>query len=294
MSRRRRWKTKQEVVMRLLAGESPDTVACDINESVALVSGWYRTFVRAAEKTLTSRERQQVVASVRTGESIGSIASRLGCQREDAGAWWDDYLGAGRKSLRQYPGRLFVISGGSTTGKTTLLNLMKDDNSIHAVGLRKFSTRKRRGPDDDVVTVDDVRDSEYDFAYPFNNERHGIKADDVREIIDHGANGIVVITPTRIVTEIKKHFGPLAVCLYLYRGEGFATEQKERVSRLLRERHGDDLLRLMEEIDTRAGNLRALWREYIQNIALYVQTPVEKRGEGRAKNVAPRPLYPVT
>ena len=33
---------------------------------------------------------------------------------------------------------------------------------------------------------------------------------------------------------------------------------------------------------------------HLQDLQILVQTPVEKRGEGRGKNVAPRPLYPVT
>ena len=66
MSKRKRWsaKKKQEIVLRLLKGESLDALSREINEPAGILSDWRDQFLEGGLAALKSRTRDPKVAKL--------------------------------------------------------------------------------------------------------------------------------------------------------------------------------------------------------------------------------------
>ncbi|MBW8034775.1 MAG: hypothetical protein FVQ79_03750 [Planctomycetes bacterium] len=242
-------------------------MARDSGLSRKILAAGYSRFMAAAKRTIKSEKQEKAITCVRAGREFGHVGKTLSIRKSTVAAWWDDFLNAGRDGLFSATGRLIVIGGGSATGKTTLLNLMRKSRDVNVRRVRKYTTRAARSDEDDIVSMEEATDADHDYVYAWNNNRYGIKARDIRDIISSGETGAVIITPIATVREIKRHFGGLCLYFYMFRGEGFAREQQMRIRQLVEGADRDKLLELLQELDTRAGDLRSIWRNYIENIA---------------------------
>lgn len=167
--------------------------------------------------------------------------------------------------------RLYIISGASGSGKTILLNLIQNKTNFKAVVAPKYSTRpERKGEFDDIKHVDQINDEEYTFVYPMNDKIYGIKAKEIMDFLGQGYNVFIILSDLRIVEEVIKFFGGLAVSLYVYRNLS-ATQLKKVLQE--REKARDikqgDSVPFAKQRQIRLNRLYLMQRQYVDNITLF-------------------------
>lgn len=166
--------------------------------------------------------------------------------------------------------KIYVLCGGSGSGKTELLNMILGDKIINAVTPKKYSNRKKRNNDDDVITVNESEFSkeEFTFVYAMNDYFYSFKAGDIINLLKTGKNVFLIISDLRIVEEIKKFFGIHVCILYLFRN---MTETE--LHKILEERNITSPIISQEKIETekkiRTNRLYLIQRQYVENIAMF-------------------------
>lgn len=167
--------------------------------------------------------------------------------------------------------RLYMISGHSGSGKTSLLSLLQNQDVFKAVVAPKYSTRPERKDEfDDIKHVDTINHEEYTFVYPMNNYTYGIKAEEIAEILGQGNNVFIILSDLRIVDEVKQFFGSIAVSLYIYRN--LSAHQLKKVLEKREITHGvnqDDDVPFERQKQTRLNRLYLMQRQYVDNITLF-------------------------
>jgi len=115
-------------------------------------------------------------------------------------------------------GNLYIISGASGSGKTTLLNGICGSsmgNELKIVKAPKYSERKRRDDDDDIIHVPEIKVGGYDIAYMINSIKYGIKTEEIVEILNNGMNALIVLSDFRIIRRMKEKFGKRTKTVYI-------------------------------------------------------------------------------
>ena len=160
--------------------------------------------------------------------------------------------------------RLITLTGPSQAGKSELIKLFLKHKSSNflPVTVPKFTTRKPR-PDDrptEVITVPSLP-VELDLVYQQYDSRYGVSSLALVEQLKRGYSPILVLNDVRIITDVKRMFGPLTLSLFIFRkapnAESFYSDAASR---------GDTD---SDEISKRLKKAEAIYRIYIENIHLF-------------------------
>ena len=179
--------------------------------------------------------------------------------------------------------RIYILSGGSGSGKTELLNTMLKKNPNFAVTPPKYSDREKRNASDDIRTIatDDFNKEEYTFVYSMNNNIYGFKSSDIIDCLKAGKNAFIIISDLRIIEEFKKHFGSFVSVIYIFRN---MTE--EELNEILEARKQEneiynnqvDITKDTED-KIRKNRLYLIQRQYVENIALFDHIILNRTGK---------------
>ncbi len=113
------------------------------------------------------------------------------------------------------PGRLFVLSGASGSGKSSLMRAMCTDEHVAALVAPKYSTRPRRSGWDDIITSEIIDTQTFDIAYVLNDRRYGIRANEIRALLDRGKDVFIVLSDFRVVRDVQQLFHDQIVAIYI-------------------------------------------------------------------------------
>ena len=113
------------------------------------------------------------------------------------------------------PSRLFVLSGASGSGKSSLMRAMCTDEYVAGTIAPKYSTRPRRSGWDDIITSEAIDTRAFDVAYVLNNRRYGIRANEVRTLLDEGKDVFIVLSDFRVVRRVEQLFPDQTVAIYI-------------------------------------------------------------------------------
>jgi guanylate kinase len=181
------------------------------------------------------------------------------------------------------PSRIYILSGGSGAGKTEALNLMLLDTPDTSVSLPKYSDRKNRNAEDDIVTVNtkEFNKEEFTFVYSMNNNIYGFKAIDIIEHLKNKKNVFIIVSDLRVIEEFKKHFGTLVSVIYIFRNmnEEELNEILEKRKRENTNSSSSDNIANDTESKIRKNRLYLIQRQYVENIALFDHVILNRNGK---------------
>lgn len=136
--------------------------------------------------------------------------------------------------------KLFILSGASGVGKSTLLNRLVLDNFCGAAN--KYSERKRFNTLDDVIAVDDITDPnlECDLIYTMYGNKYGFSSKKIQEELEIG-NQILIANDVNTIDKIKTLFPNNVIVIYI------VSDINVNVLRLIyMKRHGLPSMRTIE------------------------------------------------
>jgi len=107
------------------------------------------------------------------------------------------------KHMRNFVSRIYTITGTSGSGKTMVKSFMTE-LSDRFVEIAKYSTRKLRPGDTDIISVDQIP-AFCDIKYETYGERYGLCSDDIIAAFEMGKNPIIVINDLSGIEELRKY-----------------------------------------------------------------------------------------
>lgn len=111
--------------------------------------------------------------------------------------------------------KLFVVTGASGSGKTTLLNNLMAEADINIKKAPKYSTRKVRNENDDIIYSKTITRKNFDLVYKLNEKTYGIKIDEIRKLLKGGTTLFIILSDIRVIKRLKKELKDLVVTLYI-------------------------------------------------------------------------------
>ncbi len=160
--------------------------------------------------------------------------------------------------------KIYILVGGAGSGKTTLLNLVKESSSIKSQIPTKYSTRDKRGKEDDIEKISFSKLSSFRFVYSMQDNFYGFKQEDLIEPLKKGLNVFIIISDLRTIREMQAFFGELVIVLYIFR-----NMTQEEFELILKERKKGKKEKSNKSENIRKNRLYLIQRQYIENITTF-------------------------
>jgi guanylate kinase len=139
------------------------------------------------------------------------------------------------------------------------MSLESDD--FKPVRIKKFTTRKSRGNDDEEVICVKALPPTCDLVYEQYGVRYGLAFDTLYQALAQKETPIVTLNDVRIVQDVRDRLGGLVRSVFVFREKPSLEKQKQ----LDKDRGvGDD-----EAAQTRFRKAQSIYRIYIENISLF-------------------------
>jgi hypothetical protein len=109
--------------------------------------------------------------------------------------------------------KLFVLSGASGSGKSSLLLKIVEEGLCELAP--KYSNRKKRDAEDDIIYIDDLKNHSCDVVYERYNNIYGINTSEIEERL-RKKNQIVVISDIDSIKKIRNRFANGISVIFVY------------------------------------------------------------------------------
>lgn len=164
---------------------------------------------------------------------------------------------------------VITLTGASQCGKGVVMDMIlkKANGVFNPVVMPKHVTRPIRETDGIDVIGGGVPDY-CDLVYEQNNQRYGIKFDDLFDYLAQGKSPVLVLNDIRAVEDVRNVLSPQVISIFIYRRQ----PKLEEFIEIERERYkGKDV---KENVILSSANLRyqkayEIYRIYIENISLF-------------------------
>ncbi len=131
--------------------------------------------------------------------------------------------------------KLFVITGASGCGKTTLLNSLIANKDLNIIKAPKYSNRIKRDDNDDIIYAPIITKDTYDLVYKLNEKTYGIKLNELKSLMEKGKNLIIILSDVRVLTRLKRELKEIVVSLYIS-----SAIDHDLIAKIQRDRYGKD------------------------------------------------------
>jgi len=137
--------------------------------------------------------------------------------------------------------KLFVLSGASGSGKSSLLSKIVEENLCEQTP--KYSSRERRSSGfDDVIhiKIDDLK-KKCDVIYERYGTYYGINTEEIKKGLQQN-NQILIISDIKAIETLKKHLGNDVLIIFIYLQDlSLDNLLKERYKLQLNDKESDEL-----------------------------------------------------
>lgn len=164
---------------------------------------------------------------------------------------------------------VITLTGASQCGKGVVMDMLLKNAGygFNPVIMPKHITRPIRETDGPDVIGGGVPDY-CDLVYEQNNQRYGIKFDDLFDYLAQGKSPVLVLNDIRAVEEVRNVLSPQVISIFIYRRQ----PKIEEYVQIERERYKGK--EVSEEVVLNSANLRfqkasEIYRIYIENISLF-------------------------
>ena len=163
---------------------------------------------------------------------------------------------------------IITLTGPAHCGKSTISQMFMEyqKNGFYPVPIPKYTTRKQRKNDEDVICVDKLP-AVCDLVYEQYGVRYGVELKKLYSELELGHSPIVVVNDIRAVEDLKSILGSLVYSIFLYRKpaiyQEFYDEEMERA------KEGATIEYITQNARTRFEKAQAIYRIYIENIQLF-------------------------
>lgn len=163
---------------------------------------------------------------------------------------------------------IYIIYGASGSGKTTLiseLTYLTTNVSIHTKG----TTRKLREYDDsEVISVDDVSSTQYDYIYSNYGHKYGIQKNQIDTSLHNNRHHFIICNDKDTIQQIKNDYPNRVRVIYL------SFDMPELILRQIqKERKISD-----DEVSLRLEKIKALNEEFLNDRSFFDAVIINKLG----------------
>jgi hypothetical protein len=152
--------------------------------------------------------------------------------------------------------KIFIIVGGSYSGKDELVTAMQRMAFGRIVNYQKATNRPVRGSDrGELRHFDDIPET-FDIKYNAQGFTYGISTLELWENLRDGKISLLVVSDLRAIEDVVGVFGPVCTRIYLHANFNFAE---------IRQMMKKDAI-TPREIEERVGTIRALQRTYVDQM----------------------------
>lgn len=176
--------------------------------------------------------------------------------------------------------KLFVITGASGCGKTTLLNNLMASNEVDVDKAPKYSSRAIRDDSDDIIHDPNITRDKYDLVYKLNGKTYGIKIDELKTKILEDKHLLIILSDIRVISRLKKELGSTVITWYIssaidqtsiakiqaerYKGKFLLTDEESyKLYRQYLKLSSSAQLRNWDRLFDSMGELIESWDKYI-------------------------------
>lgn len=163
---------------------------------------------------------------------------------------------------------IITLTGPAHCGKSTISHMFMEyeGNGFYPVPIPKYTTRKQRKNDEDVICVEKLPE-QCDLVYEQYGVRYGVELKKLYEYLEMGYTPIIVVNDIRAVEDLKSILGSLVYSVFLYRKpavyQDFFDEEMERATEEITREY------IAGNARTRYEKAQAIYRIYIENIQLF-------------------------